>query len=90
MTFIIWVIRALVILFILRLVLRMFTTRSMAGAGRHPNRRAPERLGGTLVRDPNCGTHIVRERAIMSGSGEAAVYFCSKACRDAWLVSRKS
>jgi len=35
-----------------------------------------------LVRDPVCGTYVVRNRAIPMGSGNQTQYFCSEKCRD--------
>ena len=46
--------------------------------------KPPERVGGTLVRDPQCGTYIPESRAIRTGSGGEVQYFCSTACRDAY------
>jgi YHS domain-containing protein len=34
-----------------------------------------------MVRDPVCGTFVVRARAVALGGGEP-VYFCSTRCRD--------
>lgn len=87
MRIILWIVRALAILILLRLVLRMiFGSRTPARGQQDPRSRpkAPERLGGELVRDPNCGTYIPKARAIVVGSGDAAVYFCSNECREAY------
>ena len=35
-----------------------------------------------LVRDPVCGTYVVREKALTAGSGDRMQYFCSEKCRD--------
>jgi YHS domain-containing protein len=35
-----------------------------------------------LVRDPVCGTYVVRTKALTTGSGEQTQYFCSEKCRD--------
>jgi hypothetical protein len=48
-----------------------------------------ERKGGTLVRDPNCGTYIPEARAITLGSGSHALHFCSAACRDAYTAAHR-
>lgn len=87
-----WILRILVILFIIRLVLR-FLYR-IAGAASPPrstrNSNHPStREGGQLVRDPNCGTYVAVGRALREGSGDSAIYFCSEACRTAW-ASRKT
>jgi uncharacterized protein len=74
---------ALVLFFIVRTILRLVT-------GSRPVRQSrtaaptPERSGGTLVRDPQCGTYIPESRAIRVGSGDRTRYFCSTDCRDAY------
>ena len=86
MAFITWFIRALVILLVIRLVLR-FVRGIVAGSAqgpRRPSARPQERLGGTLVRDPQCGTYVAQEGAVTSGSGDTIKYFCSTTCRDAY------
>jgi YHS domain-containing protein len=47
-----------------------------------PGAQVPQR-GVQMVRDPVCGTFIVRSRALsLSGAGGTTVYFCSSECRD--------
>lgn len=83
-----WVVRALAILLLLRMVLRMlFGDRRPQKRPAGPQSRNPERLGGELVRDPQCGTYIPKTSAIVSGSGEAVQYFCSTTCRDAYVTA---
>jgi hypothetical protein len=78
-----WILRIIVILFVLRLILRaLFPQRIGAGKGGAAKRQ--ERVGGALVRDPHCGTYIPKARAIVVGSGAGALHFCSVACRDAY------
>ncbi len=39
--------------------------------------------GVPMVRDPVCGTFVVRDRALtLKGTRGAAMYFCSVECRD--------
>ncbi len=81
----VWILRVVVILFILRLLLHtLFPQRVAArrGGGGPAGRR--ERLGGALVRDPHCGTYIPKSRAIVVGAGPSALHFCSTTCRDAF------
>jgi hypothetical protein len=83
-----WVVRALAILLLLRMVVRMlFGDRRPQRHSGASQPRNPERLGGELVRDPQCGTYIPKARAIVAGSGEAAQYFCSTTCRDTYVTS---
>jgi YHS domain-containing protein len=39
-----------------------------------------------LVRDPVCGTFVVPSKAIVAGSGAQMRYFCSEACRRAYVM----
>jgi YHS domain-containing protein len=88
MEFILWAIRALVILLLLRFVLRLLAS-TFASPAAPPRRRAgggaAERAGGRLVRDPQCGTYVPQDRALTLGSGAGVQYFCSATCRDAWV-----
>ena len=34
-----------------------------------------------LVRDPVCGTYVVRSRAVVLRQGDQIEYFCSKTCQ---------
>jgi hypothetical protein len=43
--------------------------------------RVPQQ-GVPMVRDPVCGTFLLRERAVMLTDGRTRVFFCSDACRD--------
>jgi hypothetical protein len=39
-----------------------------------------------LVRDPVCGTFVVPSKALTSGTGSQARFFCSEDCRRAYLM----
>ena len=89
MTIVINIIRFLIILLIIRIVVSWISgvrhsmrATTAGGGARFSGRPRPvgERAGGTLVRDPNCGTYIPESRAIAAGS----LRFCSTACRDAY------
>jgi len=81
----VWFARIIILLLVLRFVLRMlFGSRPVARRQPIPPTRAQERVGGELVRDPNCGTHIPKARAIAVGTGADIKYFCSTTCRDAY------
>jgi uncharacterized protein len=80
-----WILRVLVILMVLRLVLRLFAG-GRAVAPRQP--RAPQRLGGTLVRDPQCGTYVPESSALVVRTGSGTWHFCSAACRDNWRAAQ--
>ena len=74
---------ALVLFFIVRMIFRL-VTGSRPRVRSKPPASTPERSGGTLVRDPQCGTYIPESRAIRVGSGDRTLYFCSADCRDAY------
>ena len=83
---VLWIVRALVLLFILRFVLRLLMPAKAPRVG-STVRKGSLREGGTLVRDPQCGTYVPRTSPFSIGRGESAVAFCSVACRDAWQVA---
>jgi YHS domain-containing protein len=85
MTFLVWTFRILVILLILRFVIRLVT--QMNKPARRRSGPPAERSGGTLVRDPQCGTYIAPDRALALSTGGGTVYFCSTACRDEWKAA---
>ncbi|HUR19595.1 MAG TPA: hypothetical protein VMZ90_02220 [Vicinamibacterales bacterium] len=86
-----WIVRILVILFVMRMLLRfvggVMTGYSAPGPSGKPNQPAT-REGGHLVRDPNCGTYVPVGRALRAGSGDNAEYFCSETCRNAWAARK--
>jgi len=93
--FLVWFIRALFILLVVRMVLRLLFPPRPPQASRGPARgptggRAPEVVGGELVRDPQCGTYIPKTRAITVGAGDNVLYFCSDTCRDAYTLATAS
>lgn len=91
MSLISWIVRILVILFLIRLLVRFLSgvARGYAAPGpaQKPNQPAT-REGGQLMRDPNCGTYVAVGRALREGSGDDAVYFCSENCRKAWAARK--
>jgi hypothetical protein len=89
-----WLLRAILVTVFIRFVLRfigaMMGPASRPGpraAGPRPASRPTERIGGTLVRDPQCGTYVPMSRAIRAGSGADALCFCSEDCRRAYLAA---
>jgi len=49
----------------------------------HPGGGVPQR-GVDMVRDPVCGTFVVRDRAVTLMIGQDHHYFCSVSCRDTY------
>jgi uncharacterized protein len=90
-TLLLWIVRLLVLLLIVRFVVTMIRQAALYSkggpkptAGR--SKRQPERIGGTLVQDPQCGTYLPKDRAIAVTSGGGIQYFCSDKCRDEWTA----
>jgi uncharacterized protein len=94
MEFLPWLLRAILVTVAVRFVLRLIGAMMSPSArpsarprGASPSGKPAERLGGQLVRDPQCGTYIPMTRAIHAGSGSDAQYFCSEDCRRAYLAA---
>ena len=81
-----WILRVLFVLFIIRLVLRALGIGQVPRAPQQQRTRRMEHAGGTLVQDPHCGTYLPQSRALALGRGGETKYFCSPACRDAYLA----
>ena len=75
-----WIVRIIVVLFVLRLLLRAVT-------GARTSQRQQARIGGSLVRDPQCGTYVPPARALTLSNRDQVLYFCSDRCRNAWTSS---
>lgn len=71
-----WILRIILILIILRILWRV-----IMGPIRRPRHERKGAKSMPLVRDPVCGTFLLPDRAITTGSGDTIVYFCSEACR---------
>lgn len=83
-----WLLRALLLILVvgalLRAVWRLLAgvVEGASGAGGRAQRRPREVSGVPLVRDPVCGTYVVKAKALVARRGEAVEYFCSERCRD--------
>jgi hypothetical protein len=82
-----WFVRLIVLLLVVRLIVRGMSAVIRQRQAPKPTSRMPERAGGTLVRDPQCGTYIPESRALVVGRGDDALHFCSTTCRDAWVAA---
>ena len=82
-----WIVRLVVLFLIVRLVVRRVSSAIGQRHAPKPSSRMPERAGGTLARDPQCGTYVPESRALVVGRGADAQYFCSSTCRDAWMAA---
>lgn len=90
MTLMLWIVRLLILLIIIRFVVSLFRSATSAPAGGpgRSRKRPPERIGGTLVRDPQCGTYLPQDRAVSVVRNGTPTYFCSTRCRDEWSDRR--
>ncbi len=81
-----WVGRFLLILFVVRMVLRLFMPSPARGpfAGRRPQ---PERVGGQLVRCAQCGTYVPVSTVINAPQSGSIVHFCTDTCRQQYAAA---
>jgi YHS domain-containing protein len=75
-----WVIKLLLLFFILRAISRLI--HGIVEGMRPPREEQPAAV--PLVRDPVCGTFVVPSRALTAGSGAETRFFCSENCRRAY------
>jgi hypothetical protein len=88
-----WIGRFLLILFVVRWLVSLFTPRTTRPTGARPGPRpAPrpasgERVGGQLVRCAQCGTYVPETTAITAAVGADVRTFCSGACRQQFAAA---
>ncbi len=83
---IVWLLRALAVLVLLRFVLR-FAAGVVRGLRGEPRAGGGPVLGGDLVRDPVCHTFVPRARSLQARVAGETQHFCSAACRDKALAA---
>jgi YHS domain-containing protein len=85
--------------FVLLTLLARFLLRSLSEwMGQEAARRrvhGPQGRGGprtlhrgAMVRDPVCGLHLPKDRALVEMAGSEPVYFCSETCRARYRSAR--
>ena len=67
-------------------VLRRVAGGVFHGAAGRPRRSHPPQHGVRMVRDPVCGTYVVRARALTAQRAGRTQYFCSEQCRKTYLA----
>jgi YHS domain-containing protein len=89
-----WVLRFILLMIVIRVIWRFLGgiidglsgDSSSRSSGRRRRDGVGPGAGGVtsvpLVRDPVCGTYVVREKALTTGSGDRTQFFCSEKCRD--------
>ena len=43
-----------------------------------------------LIKDPHCGAYFLKQKGVKANVNGNPVYFCSPACRDAYLLQHRS
>lgn len=77
-----WLLRGVFLVLVLRLVWK-FASGLIAGVrGSGSAKRAVR--GGSLERDPVCGTYVEPTRAMTARVSGKTYYFCSERCRQAF------
>jgi YHS domain-containing protein len=62
---------------------RAFTNFALGNRATGPGQSKPRvPAGGTLRKDPVCGTFVSEDVAVLHSSGGHMHYFCSNECRD--------
>ena len=83
-----WLADAFVLYLLIRMVLQLVNggraVLNRRGPATRASTRPTERAGGTLVRDPQCGTYVPESSAVRLRDERETLYFCSPACRDAY------
>ncbi len=88
---ILWIVRLIVAYLVLRGISRFIRGihEGLYGPPGDP-RRGSQPPSVPLARDPICGTYVVPSRALTEGSGGETRFFCSEACRRAYVAKRAS
>jgi YHS domain-containing protein len=90
-----WVLRFILLMIVIRVIWRFLggIVDGIAGNSSARSQGGQRSRGGAggpgsgaasvpLVRDPVCGTYVVRAKALTTGTGDRMQYFCSEKCRD--------
>src|SRR5262245_11445852 len=90
-----WIVRIVLLLFVARLVMRLLAgvaegLRGVGPAGTGGGRVGRRDAAVPLVKDPVCGTYVVRSKALNSVAGGETHYFCSETCRRTFETGRAS
>ena len=67
-------------------ILKPWVTSLIQSTADNPHDQPPSE-DAELIRDPQCGTYFLTQRGVEARIGGRSVYFCSKECRDKYLVS---
>jgi uncharacterized protein len=86
---IVYAILFLVLYQAVKIVIRsaLSSSGSDSGTERPSGSRLP---GAEMVQDPQCRTYVVKDRAVTRRINGSTAFFCSDACADAYVRSRRS
>ena len=73
---------AVLLILLFRAMRRLWRGVADGMAGPPPRGGEVPQLGVQMVRDPVCGTYVVRERSVTLSVGRDELHFCSVKCRD--------
>ena len=65
-----------------------FLLKLMRGLPPAENPPPASSVAAELIQDPQCGSWFLKERGVQAKVHGKTMYFCSDACRDAWLKRR--
>jgi YHS domain-containing protein len=85
-----WLLRILLILFLVRALWRLAVGLFEGMTGRQQVRGRRLDRAVPLARDPVCGTYVVPERAPSAAAGGSTYYFCSEECRRAFQAKERA
>jgi YHS domain-containing protein len=88
-----FLLRILLILFLLQMIRRLW--QALTGSGRRAEAKRADRpasqvKSGQMQRDPVCGMYVAQDLAIAHRCQDQILYFCSEQCRKTYLESKKS
>ncbi len=74
---------------VMRLFISTMQMNTAPPSSQNPRQEGPLPSAGDLYKDPVCGTFVAPSSLQSTASGKT-VYFCSRECRDRYLVSSYS
>ncbi len=86
------VIRWILIILACYVLYRLFANdiKKKLAKQKEENNEEAKIASGEMVKDPECGTYIDKERTITVKNGDTIHRFCSYECRDAFLEKVKN
>ena len=82
-----WILRIVLLFIVVRMVWRLIGGVIDGIAGKPaPSRGRPEQAVA-LVKDPVCGTYVVKAKALAASVDGQTTWFCSERCRDTWRAA---